>query len=87
MPRELFLRPVPFQDFMWTTSLDQHLEEEIMSLDVQGTSDLTRKRRVRGGYKSHVTKILGQSAVLLADQLSHENVLQLRQQKIQLEEK
>ena len=58
-----------------------------MSLEVPGTSDLTKKRRVRGGHKSYVTKVLGQSAVLLADQLSHENGLQLRQQKVQLEEK
>ena len=35
---------------------------------------------------SGVTKILGQSAALLA-QLSHEYLLQLRQQKIKLEEK
>ena len=34
-----------------------------------------------------MTKILGKSAVWLADQLSHENVVQLRQQKIQVEEK
>ena len=46
------------------------------------TSDLTKKRRVRGGHKSHVTEVLGQ-----ADQLSNENGLQLRQQNIQLEEK
>ena len=58
-----------------------------MSLEVPGTSDLTKKRRVCGGHKSHVTKVLGQSAVLLADQLSHENGLQLRLQKVQLEEK
>ena len=61
-----------------------------MSLEVLGTSDLTKKRRVRGGHKtdkSYLTKVLGQSAVLLADQLSHENGLQLRQQKVQLEEK
>ena len=58
-----------------------------MSLEVPGTSDLTKKCRVRGGHKSHVTKVLGQSAVLLADQLSRENGLQLRQQKVQLEEK
>ena len=37
-----------------------------MSLKVPATSDLTKKRRVRGGHKSNVTKILGQSAVLLA---------------------
>ena len=66
---------------MQTTSPDHYPEEEIMSLEVPGTSDLTKKRRVRGGHKSHVTKVLGQSAVLLADQLSDENGLQLRQQK------
>ena len=57
-----------------------------MSLEVPGTSELMKKCRVRGGHKSHVTKVLGQSAVLLADELNHENGLQLRQQKFQLEE-
>ena len=47
-----------------------YLGKQIMSLEVPGTSDLTKKPRVRGGRKSHVTR---QSAVLLADQLSHEH--------------
>ena len=34
-----------------------------------------------------MTMVLGQPAVLLPNQSSHENVLQLQQQKIQLEEK
>ena len=81
-----YIQP-PFKDYIWTTSPDQYLEEEIMSLEVPGTSDLTKKRRVHGGYKSHVTKISDQPTVILADHLSLESVLQLRQQKIQLYEK
>ena len=57
-----------------------------MSLEVPGTFDFTEKRRVPGGHKSYATMILGQSAVLVF-QLSHEDVLQLRQQKLHLEEK
>ena len=58
-----------------------------MSLEVPGTSDMTKKRIIRGGHKSRVTKVFGLSSVLSAYQLSHENRLQLRQQKIQLGEK
>ena len=50
-----------------------------------GTPGFTTTR-LYGGHKSHVTKILGQSAEFLA-YLSYEHIVQLMQEIIQWEEK
>ena len=56
-----------------------------MTLKLPATPGLTKKCQVCGGQKLHGTKILGQSALWLA-QFTHEDVLPLKQQKVQQRE-
>ena len=55
------------------------------STESTGHGGLTKKRRVRGGHRGHITRVLKKSEQLL-DNLQTSSILQLKQHKLTLEE-
>ena len=55
------------------------------SAESTGHGGLTKKRRVRGGHRGHITRVLKKSEQLL-DNLQPSSILQLKQHKLILEE-
>ena len=55
------------------------------SAESTGHGGLTKKRRVRGGHRGHITRVLKKSEQLL-DNLEPSSILQLKQHKLTLEE-